>query len=290
MTSALRLLATRSSLNRIGKPMHLLRLRILRLFLTRDGHANAFVERLMQLDGVDHTEPQDVTVGSDTSPLTSTGQAKDKVAKTFDFSKHPRRKIALKFCYSGWEYSGLAHQIGPTPLPTVENVLFDAMVKAHLVDPATGLDGCGWERCGRTDRGVSAAGQVVSLWIRSQNSSPPVVDVQVDERNTVVEENSQLDNALGALALAESTNTSSQLVKRRNLRKSSTTWAFLTVFYQILFVSLHGLLYRTLFPPVFPANTDITSTSSLLYTSISREWRLPLLISWASTIFETYAN
>ena len=108
------------------------------------------IERLMKLEAV----------GSNTS--------KDKVTKAFDFSKHPRRKIALKFCYSGWEYSGLAYQIGPTPLPTVENVLFDAMVKAHLVDPAAGLDGCEWERCGRTDRGVSAAGQVVSLWIRSQ--------------------------------------------------------------------------------------------------------------------------
>lgn len=116
------------------------------------------IERLIQLEGVDHEEVH-------TSPPTS-GQ--DKVTKAFYFSKHPRRKIALKFCYSGWEYSGLAYQIGPTPLPTVENVMFDAMVKAHLVDPAGGLDGCEWERCGRTDRGVSAAGQVVSLRIRSQ--------------------------------------------------------------------------------------------------------------------------
>lgn len=154
------------------------------------------VERLMQLEGVEHTESP-ISVGSDTGPLTSTtGKDKDKVSKTFDFSKHPRRKIALKFCYSGWEYSGLAHQIGPTPLPTVENVLFDAMVKAHLIDPATGLDGSGWERCGRTDRGVSAAGQVVSLWIRSQNSGL-FANVKVDERpNTVIDENAQPDETL----------------------------------------------------------------------------------------------
>ncbi|KAF8968732.1 pseudouridine synthase [Flammula alnicola] len=84
--------------------------------------------------------------------------------KPFDFSKHPRRKIALKFCYSGWEYGGLAFQLGPTPLPTVENVLFDTLAKSRLVDAEAGFDGCGWEKCGRTDRGVSAAGQVVSLW------------------------------------------------------------------------------------------------------------------------------
>ena len=42
-----------------------------------------------------------------------------------------------------------------------------ALVRARLVDPKSGLEGCGWERCGRTDRGVSAAGQVISLWVRS---------------------------------------------------------------------------------------------------------------------------
>ncbi|KAG5636996.1 hypothetical protein H0H81_006140 [Sphagnurus paluster] len=87
--------------------------------------------------------------------------------KHFHFSVHSRRKIALKFCYSGWEYGGLAFQKTETALPTVEGVLFDAMVKARLVDPEAGFDGCGWEKCGRTDRGVSAAGQVISLWIRS---------------------------------------------------------------------------------------------------------------------------
>ena len=88
-------------------------------------------------------------------------------SKSFDFTRHARRKIAIKFCYSGWEYGGLAFQSGPTPLPTVENVMFDAMAKARLVDPEAGFEGCEWDRCGRTDRGVSAGGQVVSLWIRS---------------------------------------------------------------------------------------------------------------------------
>ena len=87
--------------------------------------------------------------------------------KEFSFSSHPRRKIALKFSYSGWEYGGLAFQLGPTPLPTVEGVLFDALAKARLIDQEAGFEGCGWEKCGRTDRGVSAAGQVVSLWVRS---------------------------------------------------------------------------------------------------------------------------
>ncbi|KAF8067920.1 pseudouridine synthase [Lyophyllum atratum] len=88
--------------------------------------------------------------------------------KAFHFATHSRRKIALKFCYSGWEYGGLAFQNMKTSLPTVEGVLFDALVKARLIDPVGGFEGCGWEKCGRTDRGVSAAGQVISLWVRTK--------------------------------------------------------------------------------------------------------------------------
>lgn len=85
----------------------------------------------------------------------------------FDFASRPRRKIALKFCYFGQEYNGMAFQKDKTPLPTVEGVLFNALAQTRLIDPAKGFEGCGWERCGRTDRGVSAAGQVISLWVRS---------------------------------------------------------------------------------------------------------------------------
>lgn len=52
---------------------------------------------------------------------------KRKEAKPFDFNAYPKRKIALKFCYMGWEYNGLAYQTDPTPLPMVEAVLFRAL-------------------------------------------------------------------------------------------------------------------------------------------------------------------
>ncbi|KAI0277806.1 pseudouridine synthase, partial [Russula aff. rugulosa BPL654] len=104
--------------------------------------------------------------------------------REFNFSAYPTRKIAFKFSYAGSGYGGLAWQTGPTPLPTVEGELFAALAKARLVDPEGGLEGCGWERCGRTDRGVSAAGQVISLYVRCSNrpslslSSSPSVTVE----------------------------------------------------------------------------------------------------------------
>lgn len=105
-------------------------------------------------------------------PAAGSSNSRSNEKRPFDFSAYSKRKIALKFCYSGWEYNGLAYQPLPTPLPTVESVLFDALVKSKLIDPDAGFDGCGWEKCGRTDRGVSAAGQVVSLWVRSALAAP----------------------------------------------------------------------------------------------------------------------
>lgn len=109
-----------------------------------------------------------------------------KERRPFIVSDLPTRKVALRFAYDGASYSGLAAQsdgvagtssssTGPaeSSLPTVEAVLWNALCLSRLVDPEKGMSGAGWTRCGRTDKGVSAGGQVVSLWVRS---------VKVDER------------------------------------------------------------------------------------------------------------
>lgn len=104
--------------------------------------------------------------------------------KEFNFEAHPTRKIALRFAYAGSQYGGLAFQQGVTPLPTVEGVLFDAFAQTRLIDPVKGFEGCGWEKCGRTDRGVSGAGQVISLWVRSalgEVKKEPLLQLEDDE-------------------------------------------------------------------------------------------------------------
>ncbi len=109
----------------------------------------------------------------------------------FRFSAYSTRKIALKFCYSGWEYNGLAYQNKPTPLPTVEGVLFSALAKARLIDEEKGFEGCGWEKCGRTDSGVSAAGQVISLYVRTalvekQDEPAAPIELPTEEEDDMV--------------------------------------------------------------------------------------------------------
>lgn len=100
--------------------------------------------------------------------LESRGLAVAPVPKKrqFDFTKIHTRFIALRFAYMGWNYNGLAYQYEPTPLPTVEEEILAAMEKAKLVSAADpGV--CDFSRCGRTDKGVSALNQVISLRVRS---------------------------------------------------------------------------------------------------------------------------
>jgi hypothetical protein len=51
----------------------------------------------------------------------------DSTPKSHHFDGYVVRKVALKFCYSGSEYNGLAFQPEPTPFPTVEGVLFGVL-------------------------------------------------------------------------------------------------------------------------------------------------------------------
>jgi tRNA pseudouridine38/39 synthase len=125
--------------------------------------------------------------------------------KPFDFSKYNTRLIALKFAYLGQKYNGFEHhRKNYTPLPTVEEEVWKALVTTRLINPIpTEKDGVekaprdglnrtsqkqmeGWERegadvnwegceyskCGRTDRGVSAFGQVIGVRVRSNRPVP----------------------------------------------------------------------------------------------------------------------
>ncbi|KAK2761249.1 hypothetical protein FQN54_001771 [Arachnomyces sp. PD_36] len=112
-------------------------------------------------------------------------------------SKYNTRYIALKFAYLGQRYNGYEHANGNiTSLPTIEEELWKALRKTRLIfPPASDLapevdghrgdadgggggrvvrgpyeiswEGCEYSKCGRTDRGVSAFGQVIGIRVRS---------------------------------------------------------------------------------------------------------------------------
>jgi tRNA pseudouridine38/39 synthase len=115
----------------------------------------------------------------------------------FDPSKYNTRLIALKFAYLGQAYNGFEHHANnPTPLPTIEEELWKALVQTKLISPPDRVpldtpedatqrrrrpqreeaqvnwEGCEYSKCGRTDRGVSAFGQVIGIRVRSNQRAP----------------------------------------------------------------------------------------------------------------------
>ncbi|KAM9217160.1 tRNA pseudouridine(38/39) synthase [Leptosomus discolor] len=93
------------------------------------------------------------------------GKAKKRQQRPFDFGAYGRRHAALKVAYLGWGYQGFASQENTGN--TIEEKLFEALKKTRLVDDRQTSN---YHRCGRTDKGVSAFGQVISLDLRSNLS------------------------------------------------------------------------------------------------------------------------
>ena len=99
--------------------------------------------------------------------------------------KHRTRHIALQFSYDGTVYSGFAQNVGKEYDNSVEKQLFAALEKTRLlVSPdengmlteterteaengqVPARTASKYSRCGRTDKGVHANGQVVALYLK----------------------------------------------------------------------------------------------------------------------------
>lgn len=113
-----------------------------------------------------------------------------RIYRDFDPSRYSTRLVAFKFAYLGQRYNGFEYaKNNITPLPTIEEELWKALNKAKLLSPldasaiATGeidWEGCEYSKCGRTDKGVSAFGQVIGIRVRSNRPlSRPSADTAI---------------------------------------------------------------------------------------------------------------
>ena len=96
--------------------------------------------------------------------------------KPFDFTRYHKRHVALKMAYLGWDYHGFASQ--ESTENTIEGHLFAALTKACLIENRAD---CNYSRCGRTDKGVSAFAQVVSLDLRSNLAEGQSIVISGDQ-------------------------------------------------------------------------------------------------------------
>ncbi|XP_073168737.1 pseudouridylate synthase 1 homolog isoform X1 [Lepidochelys kempii] len=81
--------------------------------------------------------------------------------------KFPKRKIVLLMAYSGKGYHGMQRNLGSSQFKTIEDDLVSALIRSGCIPENHGEDmkKMSFQRCARTDKGVSAAGQIVSLKI-----------------------------------------------------------------------------------------------------------------------------
>merc|ERR1712226_1280159 len=93
----------------------------------------------------------------------------EKKQKDIDWSKVKYRRIALKFAYLGAKFNGL--QIQTACANTVESHVWRAIVRAKL-RKAEDMPGEGYSRCARTDKGVSAFQQVITISVRTKLEAP----------------------------------------------------------------------------------------------------------------------
>ena len=108
------------------------------------------------------TQLRNIIAKKDKSNLPLAKERAKKKDRKFDFNKYKKRHVLLQVCYFGWDYNGFA--VAEEAGRTIESELFAALLQTKLVESRAE---CNYHRCGRTDRGVSGTGQVVSLDLRT---------------------------------------------------------------------------------------------------------------------------
>ena len=104
-------------------------------------------------------------------------QTKKKKKKTRPAKEYRTRPIALRLAYDGATHSGFTETLGlSTPDNSIERHLFLALQKSCLIQDRSS---CHYSRAGRTDKGVSAHGQVIALNVRS--AIPLDIDIDVNK-------------------------------------------------------------------------------------------------------------
>ncbi|RKU46921.1 hypothetical protein DL546_003603 [Coniochaeta pulveracea] len=110
-----------------------------------------------------------------TAAAASDKKEKKKKKKKAEPAAHSTRLIALKFAYLGKNYNGYEYQTNGL-LTTIEEELWKALTKSCLIRPENpdelNFTPFEYSKCGRTDRGVSAFGQVITIRVRSNRPLP----------------------------------------------------------------------------------------------------------------------
>jgi tRNA pseudouridine(38-40) synthase len=167
--------------------------------------------KVSQLNITQEEKAQETT-GGNTKGIIGRSKKKNALLDTCRY-----RHIAIRFLYDGSLYNGFAENVGSTTDNSVEKQVFAALTKTCLVRKDEVLEDivlngvkngdcklsanrgrrhaqCQYSRSGRTDRGVSAFGQVIGLRVRSK--IPPL-----DAKNGAIAESDLPRNSFQTLSV-----------------------------------------------------------------------------------------
>ena len=119
-------------------------------------------ERIRKLEA-QVTQLKNVIVKLTGQDMDSNPKKSHKKPRKFDFNLYKKRHVALHVCYFGWDYHGFAVQ--ETTGKTIESELFKALVLTKLIKCR---EESNYHRCGRTDKGVSAYQQVITIALKAE--------------------------------------------------------------------------------------------------------------------------
>ncbi|KAG5921297.1 hypothetical protein E4U61_006865 [Claviceps capensis] len=140
-----------------------------------EGELKRRTESSQSVVGAACTSTHDETLPEDGAPENKTVKGAQTKKRKMDPSRYSTRFIALKLAYLGKNYGGFEFQAMGNQ-PSIEEELWNALTKACLIFPederAVQFECCEYSKCGRTDRGVSAFGQVIGLRVRSNRPLP----------------------------------------------------------------------------------------------------------------------
>lgn len=127
---------------------------------------NTQLLNLLKKEHAAHNAAVDALAESNAGISTSSSGSQvdgETTQRKFHFKTSHKRHILLKFYYLGWDYQGFTSQEHTTQ--TIEHHLFKALTKTCLIEER---ETSNYHRCGRTDKGVSAFSQVISIDVRSK--------------------------------------------------------------------------------------------------------------------------
>uniref|UniRef100_A0A8C4N1S8 Pseudouridylate synthase 1 homolog n=1 Tax=Eptatretus burgeri TaxID=7764 RepID=A0A8C4N1S8_EPTBU len=99
------------------------------------------------------------------------------------FTRIPKRKVAIYLVYCGKGFYGMQRNPGSS-FPTIEQALLNAMEEAGVAPPSHAQEPkkMSFQRCARTDKGVSAVGQVVSCKLSMMNNMQEKINDRLPQK------------------------------------------------------------------------------------------------------------